>query len=65
MTISDYLKEIQSGNKQSWTASQMGLSQSYFCNLINGRQKPDLQGLKKISKYTGRTIDDLVNTYGL
>jgi transcriptional regulator with XRE-family HTH domain len=65
MTLGNYLKELQADDKQYKIAVEIGITESHFCRLVNDQRMPGLEVVKRISKYTGRTIDDLVNTYGL
>ena len=65
MTIANYLKQLQGDNKQLWLANEIGITESHFCRLVNGQRTPGLEVVKRIAKYTNRTIYDIVNTYQL
>lgn len=62
MTVGEAIKQVRKGKgiKQKTVAMEIGLDQSNYNKIENGKREPSVDVLKKISDILGVSIDDLL-----
>jgi len=60
MTIHTIVRNARGWDKQDYFAAQLGISQSYLCNIEKGRRLPSIQTLKRLSKITKKPLSYLI-----
>jgi transcriptional regulator with XRE-family HTH domain len=63
MTIGEKIKQVrkEKGLQQKAVALEIGLDQSNYNKIENGRREPSVEVLQKLSVIFGVTVDDLLN----
>jgi transcriptional regulator with XRE-family HTH domain len=63
MTVGEKIKQVrkEKGLKQKAVALEIGLDQSNYNKIENGRREPSVEVLQKLSVIFGVTVDDLLN----
>jgi transcriptional regulator with XRE-family HTH domain len=63
MTVGDKIKQIRKdkGLQQKAVASEVGLDQSNYNKVENGRREPSVEVLQKLAVFFGVTVDELLN----
>ena len=63
MTIGEKIKKVRKdkGIQQKAVAADVGLDQSNYNKIENGKREPSVEVLKKLSVILGVTVDDLIN----
>ena len=63
MTVGEKIKQIRKdkGLQQKAVASEVGLDQSNYNKVENGKREPSVEVLQKLSVIFGVTVDELLN----
>lgn len=63
MTLGEKIKKVrkEKGLQQKAVALEIGLDQSNYNKIENGRREPSVEVLQKLSVVLGVTVDDLLN----
>lgn len=63
MTVGEKIKQVrkEKGLQQKAVALEIGLDQSNYNKIENGRREPSVEVLQKLSVIFGVTVDDLLN----
>lgn len=63
MTVGEKIKQVrkEKGLQQKAVALEIGLDQSNYNKIENGRREPTVEVLQKLSVIFGVTVDDLLN----
>ena len=63
MTVGEKIKQIRKdkGLQQKAVASEVGLDQSNYNKVENGRREPSVEVLQKLAVIFGVTVDELLN----
>lgn len=65
MTVGQNIKQLRKnkGLQQKYVANDVGLDQSNYNKVENGKREPSVELLQKLSVILGVTIDELLNPY--
>lgn len=61
MSIHEIVKNARGFNKQEYFAAELGISQSFLCNIEKGRRSPSISVLRKLSKMTRKPLTYLIS----